>query len=227
VPARIPHAHGRTYLNALARPVPRALWPDKPKAADTLLTARIWPRLAAIGGGFAFSLFGEPYLNFGLAGVAAFARTSVTVGEGDEGRSEQALLVSGEYFRVLGVRPARGRLLTGSDDPEGAPLPVAVVSWDYWQDALSGDAAVLGKSITVNGRRVQVVGVAPRRFAGTEPGSAPALWMPLGMAPALGYDAQLTRSRAAAWLSLVARLAPGVTVEQARAATGAPLRTDD
>ncbi len=69
VPSRIDFALGRTYANAAALPVPRAVWHHKPPVADTELTAAIFPAVARAGGGFSFSLFGEPYLNFGYFGV--------------------------------------------------------------------------------------------------------------------------------------------------------------
>lgn len=73
VPDRIRYQLGRTYLEAVTRPVPRALWPEKPRAAETQLMAEIWPQLSSANVGFAFSLFGEPYLNFGPLGVVLMA----------------------------------------------------------------------------------------------------------------------------------------------------------
>jgi oligosaccharide repeat unit polymerase len=72
VPSRLDYQFGATYVEALMRPVPRALWPGKPAAADTELMAVIWPAYYAQGVGFSFSAFGEPYLNFGVVGVAVF-----------------------------------------------------------------------------------------------------------------------------------------------------------
>jgi hypothetical protein len=69
VPKEIPFKYGATYLGALTRPIPRALWPTKPQAADTELTEKIFPTIARGGGGFSFSLFGEPFFNFGWLGV--------------------------------------------------------------------------------------------------------------------------------------------------------------
>jgi hypothetical protein len=71
VPSRIDYQMGRTYLEALALPIPRAIWAEKPRAAETQLMAAIWPQFASAGVGFSFSLSGEPYLNFGLFGVVA------------------------------------------------------------------------------------------------------------------------------------------------------------
>ncbi|MFN2564049.1 MAG: ABC transporter permease [Gemmatimonadaceae bacterium] len=152
----------------------------------------------------------------GFAGVAAYARASVTVGTADESRSQPALLVSGDYFRVLGVRAAVGRLITHEDDRDNAALPIIVLSWHYWQRELGGDVNVIGRPMRLNGRSFTVVGVAPKYFTGVEPGG-PALWAPLGTAPMLGYDERVTRSRFASWLSIVARVAPRLTRAQAQA----------
>ena len=156
-----------------------------------------------------------------LSGVAAQALTSLTVGRAEE-RSEPAVLASGDYFSLLGTRAALGRLLTEADDQEGAPAPVAVLAWTYFQRAYSGDPRVLGQSIVLNGRAFTIIGVAPKRFVGTQGGS-PSIWVPLSAAPQLGYDAQMVRSRFASWLTVVARLARGASREQAQASVQAAL----
>jgi hypothetical protein len=73
IPETVPFQLGATYVEAMTRPIPRAFWPDKPKAADTQLMEALWPTLAALNVGFSFSGFGEPYLNFGYPGVAVLA----------------------------------------------------------------------------------------------------------------------------------------------------------
>lgn len=73
VPSRFPYLHGRGYAWALAQPVPRALWAAKPRPAESRLTAELWPQLYSQQVGFAFSVLGEPYLNFGLPGIVLFA----------------------------------------------------------------------------------------------------------------------------------------------------------
>lgn len=72
VPSVVPYQIGTTFMEALTRPIPRDLWNAKPRAADTLLMGAIWPDLARQGIGLSFSLFGEPYLNFGILGIAPF-----------------------------------------------------------------------------------------------------------------------------------------------------------
>jgi len=73
VPSRLNYQWGATYVEALTRPIPRPLWRNKPVAAETQLMETIWPDLARIHVGFAFSVFAEPYLNFGWPGVLVFA----------------------------------------------------------------------------------------------------------------------------------------------------------
>jgi predicted permease len=159
----------------------------------------------------------------GLSHVGAFARTTIEVGRGDEARSEPVMLASGDYFTALGVRSAAGRLIGTDDDRESAAQPVAVLSWEYFQRAYSGDATrALGQSIVLNGRAYTIVGVAPKGFIGID-ANAPAIWVPLGTATDLGYDARMVRSRFASWLTVVGRLAAGMTREQAQASVQAAL----
>lgn len=79
VPSVLDYRFGTTYVEALMRPVPRAWWPGKPEAADTKLMAVIWPAFYDQGVGFSFSAFGEPYLNFGVVGVAVFGLVAGTI----------------------------------------------------------------------------------------------------------------------------------------------------
>lgn len=159
----------------------------------------------------------------GLSHVGAFARTSIEVGRGDEARSEPVMLASGDYFATLGVRPAAGRLIGTDDDRESAAQPVAVLSWEYFQRAYSGNATrVLGQSLVLNGHSYTIIGVAPKGFTGID-ANAPSIWVPLGTATDLGYDTRMVRSRFASWLSVVGRLAPGTTREQAQASVQAAL----
>jgi len=152
----------------------------------------------------------------GLAHVAAFARTSLEVGRGEQARTEPVMLASGDYFATLGTRAAAGRMFTIDDDREGAAAPLAVLSWDYYQRAFSGDPRAIGQTIVLSGHAFTIIGVTPPGFIGID-GSAPALWVPLGTAATLGYDARMVRSRYASWLGVVGRLAPNESREQAQA----------
>src|SRR5688500_16327663 len=87
------------------------------------------------------------------------------------------LLVSGGFFAALGVGPELGRVLA-EQDIEG-PAATVVLSYDYWQTAYGAEPSVLGKTLTVAGHALTIVGVAPRGFVGTTPGAQPAAFAPL------------------------------------------------
>jgi predicted permease len=135
-----------------------------------------------------------------------------------------AEVVTGNFFRALGVRPALGRLLDVSDDRPGAG-PAAIVSWQYWKDHFNADPGVLGVPIDLEDRRVPaplhatVVGVAEPGFSGIVAGYRPDVWISLSSIP----DAM--RSRAG--LALVARLKPQTSIEQAQAEMRVLERFDD
>jgi predicted permease len=124
-------------------------------------------------------------------------------------------LVSGNYFSVLGVRPAMGRLLTEEDDREPAGNPVCVLSHAYWNNQLGGRPDVLNQEIIVNGYRLTIVGVAQPGFTSETLGRTPQVFVPISMKPQMtpGWDG--TRSRTDYWVTLFARLKPGVTAERA------------
>lgn len=133
-------------------------------------------------------------------------------------------MVSGNYFHVLGVRPALGRLLDESDDHTGAPL-VAVISHRFWQSALSADPAVLGRTLRVNASNFTIIGVAPRAFYGVSIGgflSAPDVYVPLHAQPQLTpewmVDGQSVFQAADfLWLNLMGRTRPGASRQSSAA----------
>jgi predicted permease len=109
--------------------------------------------------------------------------------------------VLGNYFEVLGLKPAIGRLTTPQDVPASGDAGVVVVSWDYWNRWFHRDPAVLGKRIYVNGNPETIVGVAPRTYTGPRVGNRTEVWEP--------YQRDAVR--------MLARLKPGVTRRQAEA----------
>ena len=128
-----------------------------------------------------------------------------------------AQYVSGNYFSGLGVGATAGRAIGDEDDRLSAP-PVAVISSSLWKRRFGGDAAAIGKAITVNGHPRTVIGVAPAEFFGIQPGDAPDLWVPLAAKGELEPADLPARDASFWWLVLMGRLAPGVTDAQARAA---------
>jgi len=137
----------------------------------------------------------------------------------DRGPAERlaGLAVSGNYFETLRLAPARGRLLSRAD--EGAP--VAVLGYDLWQRHFGAALAAAGAAITLNGKRLSVVGVAPRGFAGTDLAVRRQIWMPLGAYSriAAGVLAPFSgkHDREQEWLHVIGRLAPGVSARRAQA----------
>ena len=125
-----------------------------------------------------------------------------------------ARLVSGSYFSVLGVEAALGRAFTDADDQVPGGHPVAVASHAWWERH-GADPAAVGKTITIGPTVYTLIGVAPREFFGTEVGDSPDIWIPLAMEEQVppgwrGRNNNLFQS-----LYLIARLKPGVRIEQA------------
>jgi predicted permease len=133
--------------------------------------------------------------------------------------------VSGNYFDVLGVSAAIGRVLTPADDSikgVGGPAGAAVVlSERYWQAAFDADPGAIGKQINVNGAWVTVVGVTPPGFFGMQAGSAPDIFIPMHLQPAITPDPGSwlhdSPSGSTTWMRVFGRLKPGLSETQAAA----------
>ncbi len=149
-----------------------------------------------------------------FAGLLACAGEMVGLAIGETPERVMGAAVSGNYFSVLGVRPALGRTLSPEDDtPDIAS--VAVISHRLWQRRFGGDPAVLGRTIRVNDCLLTVVGVAPPEFTGTYAGFGMALYVPLHTWARLNGFSPEDQGRT--WLMLLGRLKPGVAREQAQA----------
>ena len=133
-----------------------------------------------------------------------------------------AEIVSGNYFSVLGVGPALGRVLSPADDAPGAN-PVAVLSHQYWMTHLGGDPQVVGKTIALNGHSFAVIGVAPESFQSAVWGQTPDLFVPMSMLDTVipGRGKRLTDHKDR-WMNIIGRLREGETTAQAEAGV-APL----
>lgn len=124
--------------------------------------------------------------------------------------------VAGNFFTGLGVRPALGRLIEAGDDQvDSSGATSAVVSWSYWASRLHADPAIVGKVIVVNDVPVTVVGVAPQEFFGLQVGIRPSVWLPAALEPALQKPSR--RMDGTLGVGMLARLRPGVTLDQALA----------
>jgi putative ABC transport system permease protein len=133
------------------------------------------------------------------------------------GGSERANgdLVSGNYFEVLGVQPALGRLFNASDDRTPGGHPIAVLSYGYWQRKFGGDPLVLNQTITVNGHPLTIVGVSDRRFTGIQVGGSVDIMVPIMMKAEMTPTWNDLDNRRSRWLNVMARLKPGTSRTQA------------
>jgi predicted permease len=160
-----------------------------------------------------------------FSGVTGFQSFGYTVhgfvnSNGSTGEIEkmQVQMVSGTYFTVLGVNAGLGRVLTDADDQTAGGHPVAVASYAWWQQRLGGDAAVLGKTITIDEVAYTIVGVAPKDFFGTTVGAAPDLWVPLAMEKQMPpFHLGIRDKDEVQSLYVIGRLRDGVTPDQASA----------
>ena len=131
----------------------------------------------------------------------------------------RGLWVSGDFFRVLGVRPIQGRLFTAEDDRRGCGLPGAVISYGFWQQEYGGGPA-LGRKLMLNDKPVEVIGVTPASFFGVDVGQTFDVAMPVCSQPFLETRNRLDSSTQW-WLSVIGRLDPSWPVERVAAHLGA------
>jgi predicted permease len=124
-------------------------------------------------------------------------------------------LVSENYFSVLGGGALRGRTFAADDSARLSASPSAMISENYWQKRFSGDPAILGKTIYLNGVAFTIVGITPHNFVGTSV-EAPDFWLPLRLEPLIHPEDNWLHNRETLCCRLLGRLAPGVTIDQAQ-----------
>ncbi len=155
-----------------------------------------------------------------FSGVLAADRTGVAVSWHNQAEDEDAEMVSGNYFQMLGLKPAAGRLLTPEDDAVPNANPVVVLSYNYWKTHFAGARDIAGQTLLVNGRAFTILGVAPANFDSAIGGYRPGLFIPISMVasamPSRESQDDLNNHKSL-WLTLVARLKPGVSRERAEA----------
>jgi predicted permease len=152
-----------------------------------------------------------------IAAMGSIVRGYVAIGERPDAVLFQ--LVSGNFFTVLGVQPAAGRLFMPTDDETIGGGPVAVISDAFWESRFARDPSVVGRSIRVNGVDFTVVGVAPAGFNGLTVGTQVSMYLPLVMQHDVRYSTSVASfnadpskpwipQRGISWLTLIARVAP-------------------
>ena len=137
-------------------------------------------------------------------------------------------LVSGDFFRTMGLKATAGRLFDAADDTPSA-APVAVLNYGYWQSAFGGSRNVVGHTIELNNVPFTIVGVAEQRFTGITPGSDYDVWLPLSDAQRI-TDPMRWQNRSGDvsdwWLTIIGRLKPGTQLAQTQAAVSGLFRNE-
>jgi predicted permease len=159
-----------------------------------------------------------------FSGIAAHRLMEANIGFKGQTTSGRGMLVSGSYFGVLGLTPAAGRLIAVSDDVTPGGHPVAVLSYGYWQTRFAMSPAAIGDTIVVNGVPMTIIGVAPQGFSGTTLGTLAQIFVPLSMRERLTSPWKGLDNRKSYWAYVFARLQPGATIEEAKAAINVPYR---
>jgi putative ABC transport system permease protein len=153
-----------------------------------------------------------------FSGMLAADRTSVGVSWNNQAENSEAEVVTGNYFDLLGLKPALGRLLTQQDDTAKNANPQVVLSHAYWKSRFASSPAIIGQTVRINGSPFTVVGVAPENFQTAIGGYKPGLFIPMSMSD-IAMPWMVPRhnidNHQSVWLTLIARLKPGITIQQA------------
>ncbi len=155
-------------------------------------------------------------------GVIARAHVPLSVATGGVAERASGNVVSSNFFSVLGVSPALGRVLDPEDDRVPGASPVAVLSYGYWQSRFGSDPTIVNRKITLNAYPFTVVGVAAQGFSGLLKGQNVDVFVPIAMKRELTPDWNGLVERDIMWLNIFARLKTGISREQAEAAIQGP-----
>jgi len=151
-----------------------------------------------------------------FTGIAGYNMIQASVRTTGQAERAFGLLVTANYFEVLGVRPILGRGFLPAEDSAPGAHAVVVLSNGYWRRRFGSDSAIVGRAVLFNGRPFTVVGVAPPRFGGNFVGLSFDFWAPLTMQAALTTGEDRLSIRGSMWLDAFARMRPGVTLADAR-----------
>jgi predicted permease len=174
--------------------------------------------------GEGFDNFGYPLFQLmrerstSFAALSMHVMTPYVMSLGDAHSSERvyAGLVSGNYFEVVGTRPAAGRFFVPDEDRTSGTHPVVVLSHQFWTRRFGGDPAIVGQTIRLNNLPYTIVGVAEPGFTGTTVFGAD-FWAPMGMdAHVRAAESSLRDRHGSVFMTAIGRLAPGVSTRQAR-----------
>jgi predicted permease len=181
---------------------------------------RGWPSAADYGGRFPDLTYGQwdqlRTAQQAFAGVLAWSPATLDLNARGESRfAENGLLVSGDFFNVLGVRAQIGRVFSARDDVRGCGAPGVVLSHSLWQREYGGAVTAIGATMTINDYPFEVIGVTPPAFVGVEVGRAFDLAIPLCADALLRAGTDRMDARMSWWLAAMGRLKPGWSIDRA------------
>jgi putative ABC transport system permease protein len=145
-----------------------------------------------------------------LIAASFTSRTDITYATENEMEKGYVQYVSGWMFPTFELHPVLGRIFTTDDERNPGAGPYAVLSYNYWSRRFARDPCVLGRSVHIGGKLFQIIGVGPKSFTGTEPGTITDIFLPTMMNPLVTRD----DSR---WLRVLVMVNPGVSIEPLRA----------
>jgi putative ABC transport system permease protein len=159
-----------------------------------------------------------------FSGILARYRFEASVASHGQTDRASGEVVSGNYFEVLGVRAALGRVFSQDDDRVPGAQPVVVLSHSYWTRHFGGDPSVLNKVLLINNVEMTVVGVSQSGFTGVQVGKIPDLFVPMMMTQQMTQHGETLDKWNDYWMTLLARRKPGISEQQAEAGINAVYR---
>ncbi len=152
-----------------------------------------------------------------FAGLAAEDMVPAAIDTENQNDVIWGQVVSANYFDVIQVNPLLGRTFAPDEDKTIGGSPVLVLSHGLWQRRFGSDRNIVGKTVRLNNRQYEVIGVAPEYFTGTKWALVMDFWTPISMAEDLRRSPQLLQDRGSHWMNVIGRLKPGFTLDQASA----------
>jgi putative ABC transport system permease protein len=152
-----------------------------------------------------------------FSGILTMFPTQVGVQWNNSPSLANSELVSGNYFSILGLKPALGRLFVFEDSASRGASPVVVLNYRYWKQTFASDPSVINQSILINGNPFTIIGVVQPGFDSVIAGTVPAFFVPITMKAQMTPAWDELENRRSRWLNIVARVKPGVTTQQAEA----------
>jgi putative ABC transport system permease protein len=150
-----------------------------------------------------------------FSSISAWGADDFNLATGGEVHYARGLWVSGDFFRVLGVQPVIGRLISDSDDQPGCGAAAVDISYRFWQREFGGEASAIGKKLTLEGHPFQIIGITPPAFFGVVVGQSFDVAIPICSEPVINGEESRLTVRHSWWLASIGRLNPGWSLKRA------------